>query len=109
MEKSMARHIAGNIPTGTGLRAGAMALALAAALAALPGCHGTADVPTLLAEAGQFHRKGENKAAIIQLKNLLQQQPRNGPARILLGAAYADSGDGVSAEKELRKALSVGG
>ncbi len=48
--------------------------------------------------------KGEPKAAVIQLKNLLREAPFNGQARFLLGQTYLTLGDGASAVKELQKA-----
>ena len=51
---------------------------------------------------------GEIRAAIIELKNALQAEPNNGGARLLLGQAYARSGDGVSAQKELGRARELG-
>jgi putative PEP-CTERM system TPR-repeat lipoprotein len=61
-----------------------------------------------MADAKRYEEKGDHKAAIIQLKNALQQNPDNSEARFLLGATYNKTGDFQSAEKELRKALSLG-
>ena len=52
--------------------------------------------------------KNDNKAAIIQLKTALQKQADSPEARLLLGQALLESGDPVSAEVELRKALALG-
>lgn len=49
------------------------------------------------------------EGAIIQLKNALQEQPDNLAARILIGRAYVEVGDGETAEKELTTALRAGG
>lgn len=62
----------------------------------------------LLASAKEFLAKGDDNAAVIQLKNVLQQTPDNGEARRLLGIALLDKRDYVSAEKELRRALELG-
>lgn len=59
-------------------------------------------------DARQYYEQGDYSAAIIQLKNLLQQEPRDPEARILLARVYLDSGDAVSAEKELETALELG-
>jgi len=84
------------------------AVALAVALSAgLAGC-GKGDAQKLLAEAKQYEAKGEHKAAIIQLKNALQKNPDDRDARYLLGTIYLKTGDGPSAEKEIRKAVSLG-
>jgi putative PEP-CTERM system TPR-repeat lipoprotein len=57
-----------------------------------------------LAEAQRYLDKGEVKSAIIQLKNLLKEEPLNGEARLLIGESYLKLGDGPSALKELEKA-----
>lgn len=53
--------------------------------------------------------QGDYRGAIIQLKNALQQEPGNRAARILIGKAYVEVGEGATAEKELNVALSSGG
>ncbi|WP_182915687.1 XrtA/PEP-CTERM system TPR-repeat protein PrsT [Massilia cavernae] len=63
---------------------------------------------TLTADARQFIQKGDNKAAVIQLKNALLKNPSDVEARLTLGNLYNKTGDPVSAEKELRKAASLG-
>lgn len=63
---------------------------------------------TLVSEAKQYQQKGDNNAAIIQLKNALQKDSNNPEARYLLGTIYNQAGDPQSAEKEIRKALSLG-
>ena len=62
----------------------------------------------MVAEARQYQQKGDSKAAVIQLKNALQKSPEDAEARFLLGSIYAGMGDPLSAEKELRKASSLG-
>lgn len=52
--------------------------------------------------------QGEVKSAIIKLKNVLQKDPENVEARLLLGNIYLNGGDTASAEKELRRALRLG-
>ncbi|HEU4374169.1 MAG TPA: XrtA/PEP-CTERM system TPR-repeat protein PrsT, partial [Telluria sp.] len=74
----------------------------------LAGCNRTQSAQALLSDAKQFQQKGDNKAALIQLKNASVQEPNNAEARLRLGMLYNDLGDPVSAEKELRKANSVG-
>ncbi len=61
----------------------------------------------LLASAREYLTRGDQPAAVIELKNLLQQAPNNGEARLLLGEALLDSGDFPSAEKELSRALEL--
>jgi tetratricopeptide (TPR) repeat protein len=62
----------------------------------------------LLAEAKQYQQKGDQKAALIQLKNAVAQSPEDGEARIALGALQLELGDIPSADKEMRKAASLG-
>jgi len=62
----------------------------------------------LIASARTYEAKGEHKAAIIQLRNALQQRPADGEARLLLGRASLNVGDSVGAQRELRKALEYG-
>ncbi len=81
------------------------AILLAAALVA---CNRPQDTQILLADAKHYRQTGEIKAAIIQLKNVVQREPDNAQARILLAEVYIDAGDAVSAEKELRKAQALG-
>jgi putative PEP-CTERM system TPR-repeat lipoprotein len=77
-------------------------------LSNLVGCKSSTSTDQLLLEAQQYRQKGDKKAAIIQLKNVLQQQPNHAQARLLLGRLYVESSDPVSAEKELRKAIALG-
>ena len=62
----------------------------------------------LIADATQYRQKGDTKAAIIQLKNALQKKPDDANARFLLGTIYNDTGDALSAEKEIRRATELG-
>ncbi|MCW8902356.1 XrtA/PEP-CTERM system TPR-repeat protein PrsT [Sedimenticola sp.] len=55
-------------------------------------------------EAEAYLEKGEAKAAVIQLKNALQENPANIEARLMLGRIYLQAGDGASAEKEFERA-----
>lgn len=77
-------------------------------LGGLAGCDRTESTATLLAEAKTYQDKGDRKAALIQLKNAVAQSPEDGEARFLLGSLHLDSGDAPSAEKELRRAASLG-
>ena len=69
----------------------------------LVGCGG--DKPeSMLASAKDYMAKNDNKSAVIQLKNALQNNPNLAEARFLLGKALLDSGNPVAAEVEMRKA-----
>ena len=72
------------------------------------GCNRTAAPEVLVAQAEKFHQAGDEKAALIQLKNALKAAPQNARARQLLGSVYLAEGDAVSADVELRKALALG-
>lgn len=78
------------------------------ALAALLACQRIKPVADVLADARKAHDGGEDRAAVIHLKNLLQQEPGNAAARRMLGELHLALGDAVSAEKELRRALALG-
>lgn len=71
-------------------------------------CSRTETTATLLADAKQYQQKGDYKAAIIQLKNAVSKSPEDGEARWLLSSLYMETGDAVSAEKEIRKAIALG-
>lgn len=77
-------------------------------LASAAGCSDSESRGTLVAEAKHFMEKGDHKSAVIQLKNALVKNPADVDARIALGTAYTALGDGVSAEKEFRKAAELG-
>lgn len=112
-EKGAARAARGGFVGGakgdhrpfTSLRAAFMrALALLFTAFVLTGCF--KDSPEkLVASAKDYFARGEYDAAVIQLKNALQEAPGNGEARLLLGRALLETRDPVSAEKELRRAL----
>lgn len=63
----------------------------------------------LLSSAKQHIAQKDAKAAVIQLKNVLQKSPSNAEARSLLGKLLLESGDVVGAEVELSKAMEQGG
>jgi cellulose synthase operon protein C len=77
-------------------------------LAALLACQRIKPVADVLADARKAHHSGEDRAAVIHLKNLLQQEPSHAAARRMLGELHLRLGDPVSAEKELRRALALG-
>ena len=79
----------------------------AVCIAALAAC-GQGSPDKLMASARDYLAKGDRGAAVIQLKNLLQEHPDHGEARFLLGQTQFDSRDFASAEKELRRSLELG-
>jgi putative PEP-CTERM system TPR-repeat lipoprotein len=59
-------------------------------------------------EALVFAEQGDNAAAIVELKNAVQQEPTLALARYELGRIYLQTNDFQSAEKELSRALELG-
>lgn len=84
-------------------------LIIAVSLVAI-GCDGgTARTPEEhVARANDYYDQKELHAAVIELKNALQEAPDNTEARWLLALIYLDLGNGAGAEKELRRAVEVG-
>lgn len=74
----------------------------------LAGCGARSSPQQLLAEARQLEARGETRSAIIKLKNLVRDAPKDASARMALGRLYLDTGDILSAEKEMRRALDLG-
>ncbi len=71
-----------------------------------------ASQPTLadyFTDAQQSSQQGETRAAIIHLKNLLQQTPDHSEGRSLLGKLLLQEKQFAAAEKELSKALELSG
>lgn len=61
----------------------------------------------MLASARDYMAKDDLKAAVIQVKNALQENPELPEGRYLLGLALLRGGDPVGAETELRKAMAL--
>ena len=74
----------------------------------LSACHRAESTAKLMADAKAYQQKGDNKSALIQLKNAVEKSPEDGEARAQLGTLEWQMGDAASAEKELRKARSLG-
>ncbi|GAB2841208.1 PEP-CTERM system TPR-repeat protein PrsT [Pseudoduganella ginsengisoli] len=89
-----------------------MSLSLPAAMLAVvilaTGCQQEPNQTQLMASASRHQAAGDNHAAIIELKNVLQRTPANAAARLQLGDVYLESGDVLSAEKEFRRARDTG-
>jgi cellulose synthase operon protein C len=83
-------------------------LAAAILLLLAAGCSRDPGPAQLLASAARHQAGGDNHAAIIELKNVLQRTPDHAAARVQLGDAYLESGDVLSAEKEFRRARDAG-
>jgi len=63
----------------------------------------------LIAKAQTEIQSGETRTAIIHLKNAIQKEPENKEARSMLGKQYLIIGSAKAAEKELSKAIELGG
>ena len=58
--------------------------------------------------AKQYESTGDIKASFIELKNALQQNPKNSEARLMLGKFYLGIGNGAASEKEFGHAQKLG-
>ncbi|WP_137940055.1 XrtA/PEP-CTERM system TPR-repeat protein PrsT [Chitinivorax sp. B] len=106
MRVSLPAQRGGNGRFGLTRIASALSLAIALSLTA---CSKQESPAVLMQQAQQLEAKGDRKAAIIQLKNLLQQQPDDGEARLMLGRLYIETGEADLADIELRKAATLMG
>ncbi len=59
-------------------------------------------------KAKQFQAEGDLQATLIELKSALQKNPKNLEGRLMLGELYLNTGNGVAAEKELKRAEGLG-
>jgi putative PEP-CTERM system TPR-repeat lipoprotein len=88
------------------LRLSVLSLALASML--FGSCGLALDSQAKLARGQEAFDNGEYRAAIIDAKAVLQEEPDNLDARLLLGRASVIVGDSAAAEKELRRAIELG-
>ncbi|MBK8535567.1 MAG: PEP-CTERM system TPR-repeat protein PrsT [Candidatus Competibacteraceae bacterium] len=90
-------------------RTAALKLCLAVGLAVGGvGCGDRTTDVEYVQRAREHQAKRELQASVIELKNALQKNPENRDARALLGQLYVETGNGVSAEKELQRAKELG-
>ncbi|MBB5017324.1 putative PEP-CTERM system TPR-repeat lipoprotein [Chitinivorax tropicus] len=84
-----------------------MAIAVSMALAGLmSGCEREKPPAASMERAQAFKEKGDRGSAIIQLKDMLQTNPNNGEARLLLAKLFMETGEPGLADIELEKAAS---
>jgi len=80
-------------------------------LVALAGCDGSDKKQSSVEHYGkavEYREKGDTAAALIEIKNALQADTKNGQAHLLRAEILMDSGDIASAEDELRAAGASG-
>lgn len=78
------------------------------ALLLMSGCGLAMDNEDRLARGEQAYTDGDFRAAIIDAKDVLLDEPNNLRGRLLLGRASVEVGDGPAAEKELQRAIGIG-
>ena len=83
-------------------------LAVLATLGLIASCGLGIDNSDRLARGKLAYDNGEFRAAIIDTKRILQDEPENAEARLLLGRASLRVGDVSAAAKELQKAVDLG-
>jgi len=91
-----------------GLRLTFAALFLCLSMLAATGCGLRLDDEELVARARLAAEQNEYRAAIIDLKSVLQRDPRNIDARVTLGRVHLQVDEPFAAEKELRRAIELG-
>jgi cellulose synthase operon protein C len=76
----------------------------------IAGCDGSNNVSVEdhLKKAQELLDKADFRGSVIELKNVLQKEPGNATARLILSQVYAEVGDGASAEKEILQAQKLG-
>lgn len=77
-------------------------------LLAMTGANTVPAAEDSLDAAKKYLGKGELKAAVIEFKNALQDDPKNAEARLLLGETYLKLGDGPAAAGAFEKARDLG-
>ena len=85
-----------------------IAVALAAAIGLAACGDRSKELQEHLDRALDYRDAGDMRAAVIELKNVLQIDPEHAEARWLLGRTYIVLGDGASAQKELDRARDLG-
>ncbi|MBT5808852.1 MAG: tetratricopeptide repeat protein, partial [Rhodospirillaceae bacterium] len=67
-----------------------------------------ASVEEHLKRAQELLKTADFRGSVVELKNVLQADPNNADARLILSQVYAETGDGESAEKEILRARELG-
>jgi len=74
----------------------------------LAACGQDLDVEERIARAEEHRADGDYRAAIIELRNVLKEQPSHAQGRAMLGRVYLAVDDLPAAQKELRRAIDLG-
>jgi len=83
-------------------------LLLVIALLGIAGCSSPKSSHDYLTLARKERQSGDDQAALIDLKNALKMDSKNGEARYLLAQILIQRGEGSAAEIELHKAIDLG-
>jgi cellulose synthase operon protein C len=83
-------------------------LGVASLLLLVSGCGLGVDTSQRLERAQTAFDRSEYRTTIIDTRNILQKEPQNREARLLLGKASIRMTDAATAEKELRRAVELG-
>src|SRR5262245_13951492 len=81
---------------------------LVIALFFLAGCDRLTSEETRMARASASLQKGEYQAALLDLRKLLDSNPHNVDAQLLLVDALTASGDNLAARRQLDEAIAAG-
>lgn len=84
------------------------ALSIVSILVLVSACGLGLDTSKRLERAQKAFDRSEYRTAIIDTRNILQKEPQNREARLLLGRASIRMTDAATAEKELRRAVELG-
>jgi len=82
---------------------------LAIVFIAFTGCSGDETPESYIVTAEEYMKNKKSNHAVVSLKIALKLAPNNIKARELLGQVYFNIGQSLIAEKEIRKALALGG
>ena len=85
-------------------------IALLSAACLVSACDSTSKMTEAehFAKGRELHASGNDKAAMVEVRNALQKNPKNLDARLLLADIYLDQGSGKQAQNELEIAVQRG-
>lgn len=90
------------------VKAQARFLSFLLAVTQVAGCDAFTSVETRLERAEQGMAQGDYQRAVDETKKVLEKEPENARARLMLAAASLKSGDVATAEAEVAKAVEMG-